>query len=226
MTSGDIPAFLALTFPGNFMTPCNIINGYTVQKTLQELRALDEGEMTFELVKDISINFDSSNLCQKILQNINISIKVDRCSISLVMGQKSDPNRCLVNQLLDVSCNPTVEQMQRQKEIRIPWGTTVAEYRQSLNISDCFKMFSRYLQHCGIDLRNAALYEKSELENKRNEVFAIFCGLGIQHTPIYERAMKSIAKTKTTFQILSNQATTLFEEVPGITESRHKLFEL
>ncbi|GFR32683.1 dual 3',5'-cyclic-AMP and -GMP phosphodiesterase 11 [Trichonephila clavata] len=32
------------------------------------------------------------------------------------------------------------------------------------------KVFSRYLQFCGIGLRNAELYERSELENKRNQV--------------------------------------------------------
>lgn len=32
------------------------------------------------------------------------------------------------------------------------------------------KVFSSYLQFCGIGLRNAQLYEKSQLEVKRNQV--------------------------------------------------------
>lgn len=32
------------------------------------------------------------------------------------------------------------------------------------------EVFSRYLQFCGIGLRNAQLYEKSQLEVKRNQV--------------------------------------------------------
>ncbi|KAH9361048.1 hypothetical protein HPB48_002910 [Haemaphysalis longicornis] len=32
------------------------------------------------------------------------------------------------------------------------------------------KVFSEYLQFCGLVLRNAQLYERSELENKRNQV--------------------------------------------------------
>lgn len=32
------------------------------------------------------------------------------------------------------------------------------------------EVFSRYLQFCGIGLRNAHLFEKSQLENKRNQV--------------------------------------------------------
>ncbi|GIY37286.1 dual 3',5'-cyclic-AMP and -GMP phosphodiesterase 11 [Caerostris extrusa] len=51
--------------------------------------------------------------------------------------------RCLVNQLFDVSRSSTIEQMQRKEEIRIPWGNGivghVAEYRESLNIPDCYK---------------------------------------------------------------------------------------
>lgn len=31
-------------------------------------------------------------------------------------------------------------------------------------------VFSQYLQFCGIGLRNAQLYERSQLENKRNQV--------------------------------------------------------
>lgn len=33
-----------------------------------------------------------------------------------------------------------------------------------------FKVFASYLQFCGIGLRNAQLYEKSQLEVKRNQV--------------------------------------------------------
>lgn len=33
------------------------------------------------------------------------------------------------------------------------------------------KVFSAYLQFCGIGLRNAQLYERSQLEVKRNQVF-------------------------------------------------------
>lgn len=35
---------------------------------------------------------------------------------------------------------------------------------------DTLQIFSSYLQFCGIGLRNAQLYEKSQLEVKRNQV--------------------------------------------------------
>ncbi len=40
----------------------------------------------------------------------------------------------------------------------------------ALNVSFYCQVFSSYLQFCGIGLRNAQLYEKSQLEVKRNQV--------------------------------------------------------
>ena len=37
------------------------------------------------------------------------------------------------------------------------------------------KIFASYLQFCGIGLRNAQLYEKSQLEVKRNQVIFLSC---------------------------------------------------
>lgn len=39
------------------------------------------------------------------------------------------------------------------------------------------KVFASYLQFCGIGLRNAQLYEKSQLEVKRNQVSTNFAEL-------------------------------------------------
>ncbi|GIX82783.1 dual 3',5'-cyclic-AMP and -GMP phosphodiesterase 11 [Caerostris extrusa] len=50
---------------------------------------------------------------------------------------------CLVSQLFDASRSSTLEQIQHKEEICIPWGTGiaghVAEYRETLNIPDCYK---------------------------------------------------------------------------------------
>ncbi|XP_055948615.1 dual 3',5'-cyclic-AMP and -GMP phosphodiesterase 11-like isoform X2 [Argiope bruennichi] len=223
-TVDGIPTFLSLPLPGDAAPQCN---SHVGRKSRQELRALDERELIFELVKDICNDLEIRSLCHKILQNVSILTDADRCSLFLVRGDKGDPTRCLVSQLFDVSCSSTMEQMQQKEEIRIPWGTGivgyVAESRESLNIPDCYqddrfnsrvdqktgyttrnmlcmpildvdgevkgvaqiinkcggeepfmdadeKVFSRYLQFCGIGLRNAELYERSELENKRNQV--------------------------------------------------------
>ncbi|GIY10440.1 dual 3',5'-cyclic-AMP and -GMP phosphodiesterase 11 [Caerostris extrusa] len=85
-------------------------------------------------------------------------------------ASKGDPNRCLVRELFNVSCNSIAEQIQRNDEICIPWGIYivghVGEYGESLNISDCYKKF------------------------------AIFWNLDIQHDRLFERASQSIAETK------------------------------
>ncbi|KAG8175267.1 hypothetical protein JTE90_017816 [Oedothorax gibbosus] len=191
----------------------------------QELRALDERELIFELVKDICNDLEIRSLCHKILQNVSILTDADRCSLFLVRGDKG--HRRLVSHVFDVSCSSTLDQQQGREEVSVPWGTGVvgfvAESRRPLNIPDCYKdcrfssavdqrtgyrtrsmlcmpildsegevkgvaqiinkaqgkqpfddadqkVFSRYLQFCGIGLRNAELYERSELENKRNQV--------------------------------------------------------
>ncbi|XP_003247299.1 dual 3',5'-cyclic-AMP and -GMP phosphodiesterase 11 isoform X2 [Acyrthosiphon pisum] len=135
-------------------------------------------------------------------------------------------SKCLVSKLFDVCSRSTLQEMEKKKEIHIPWGTGivgyVAESGEPVNIPDaykdtrfnhdidartgykthsllcmpikdfngevmgvaqvinkknapCFtqndeKVFSDYLQFCGIGLRNAQLYEKSQLEVKRNQV--------------------------------------------------------
>lgn len=44
------------------------------------------------------------------------------------------------------------------------------------------------------------------------QAFAIFCGMGIQNTQMYEKAMKAIAKTRVTIDVLSYHATAPLEE--------------
>ncbi|GIY49266.1 dual 3',5'-cyclic-AMP and -GMP phosphodiesterase 11 [Caerostris extrusa] len=45
------------------------------------------------------------------------------------------------------------------------------------------------------------------------EIFALFCGLGIQHTQLHERTAKAIAKSKVTLEVLSYHGTAPLEEV-------------
>uniref|UniRef100_W8B7A9 Phosphodiesterase n=2 Tax=Ceratitis capitata TaxID=7213 RepID=W8B7A9_CERCA len=195
-----------------------------------ELKALDEKELIFELVKDICNELEVRTLCHKILQNVSILLNADRGSLFLVQGRCNTgvdgPKKCLVSKLFDVCPRSTVEEMEQQEEVRVAWGSGiaghVAESGEPVNIPDayqderfngeidsitgyrtkallcmpikdssgdvigvaqvinklngeCFteadeKVFASYLQFCGIGLRNAQLYEKSQLEIKRNQV--------------------------------------------------------
>ncbi|XP_077546294.1 dual 3',5'-cyclic-AMP and -GMP phosphodiesterase 11-like [Haemaphysalis longicornis] len=199
------------------------------RRSRQELQALNERELIFELVKDICNELDIRQLCHKILQNVTVITDADRCSLFLVHGDRdSTAGRCLVSQLFDVSCRSTLDQV-RYEEVRVPWGSGIVGYvaqsKEAVNIPDCYndcrfnksidlrtgyrtrcmlcmpifdrdgevigvaqvinkkgksendvfnsndeKVFSEYLQFCGLVLRNAQLYERSELENKRNQV--------------------------------------------------------
>ncbi|KAG5674252.1 hypothetical protein PVAND_004232 [Polypedilum vanderplanki] len=206
----------------------SIINR-TQRLSRNELKHMDEKELIFQLVKDICNELDVTSLCHKILQNVSILLNADRGSLFLVQGKMSSdgPKKCLVSKLFDVCPRSTMEEMETQDEVRVPWGTGiaghVAESGEPVNIPDayedqrfnrdvdlvtgyrtkallcmpikdasgdvigvaqvinklggeqCFtandeKVFASYLQFCGIGLRNAQLYEKSQLEVKRNQV--------------------------------------------------------
>ncbi|GIY37288.1 dual 3',5'-cyclic-AMP and -GMP phosphodiesterase 11 [Caerostris extrusa] len=58
------------------------------------------------------------------------------------------------------------------------------------------------------------------------EIFALFCGLGIQHTQIYEKSMKAIAKTKVILEVLSYHATASLEEVQELLRVGYEIFQL
>ncbi|XP_020283461.1 dual 3',5'-cyclic-AMP and -GMP phosphodiesterase 11 isoform X2 [Pseudomyrmex gracilis] len=142
-------------------------------------------------------------------------------------NQSYPTSRYLVSKLFDVRPRSTLTEIEKNEEIKIPWGTGivgyVAESGEPVNIPDAYKdsrfnqsiddrtgyrtrallcmpikdcngdvigvaqvinklgeqgqftaqdekVFASYLQFCGIGLRNAQLYEKSQLEVKRNQV--------------------------------------------------------
>ncbi|KAI9564201.1 hypothetical protein GHT06_007939 [Daphnia sinensis] len=198
------------------------------RRNRNELKSLDEKELIFELVKDICNDLDVRSLCHKILQNVSILTKADRCSLFLVQGERGSESRCLVSKLFDVCSQSTLKEMEKKDEIRIPWGSGIVGYvaqsGEPVNIPDAYKderfnhdvdvmtgyhtrsmlclpikdsnnevigvaqvinkqgdneatftihdsrVFAGYLQFCGIGLKNAQLYERSQLEIKRNQV--------------------------------------------------------
>lgn len=229
-TSDGTPTFLPVTPPGS---ACSDASKSPPRKSRQELEALDEKHLIFELVKDICNDLDVKSLCHKILQNVCTLLRADRCSLFLVKGDKDDPDRHFVSTLFDVSADSTIEQMEAAEEIVVPWGTGIVGYvaasGNAVHIPDCYsderfsdvvdrktgyktknmlcapirdiynevmgvaqvinkkakrcdsdsepdfdlrdmEEFTRYLQFCGIGLRNAQLFERSQMENKRNQV--------------------------------------------------------
>ncbi|GAB1599790.1 dual 3',5'-cyclic-AMP and -GMP phosphodiesterase 11-like isoform X2 [Argonauta hians] len=198
------------------------------RRSRSELQALDEKELMYELVKDTSEELDVTSLCFKILQNVCILLKADRCSLFLVQYNYAG-EKMLVSKLFDVSSSTSYEAcLKNMEEIHIEWGTGIIGYvaktGEPLNIPDAYKdprfndeidlktgyktrsilsmpikdrdgevigvaqtvnkfsgkdepfdakdekIFIFYLAFCGIGLKNAQQYEKSLLENRRNQV--------------------------------------------------------
>ncbi len=59
-------------------------------------------------------------------------------------GKKGSGNRCLVSSLFDVCSQSTLADIDKNEEIRIPWGSGivgyVAESGQTVNIEDAYQV--------------------------------------------------------------------------------------
>lgn len=64
-------------------------------------------------------------------------------------GSHGCHSKCLVSKLFDVCSQSTLQEMEKKKEIRIPWGTGivgyVAESGESVNIPDAYKVSTESL---------------------------------------------------------------------------------
>ena len=115
------------------------------RKTLCELKALDERELMYELVMDICNDLDVTSLCYKILRNVTLLLKADRCSLFLVQKEKNSDQRFLVSKLFDVTSIASFQEcVQNTEEIRIPFGNGivghVAKSGKLLNIPDAYEV--------------------------------------------------------------------------------------
>ncbi|GLH03324.1 Phosphodiesterase, partial [Gryllus bimaculatus] len=127
----------------------------SAQRRSRQLRHLDEKELIFELVKDICHELDVRSLCHKILQNVSVLLRADRCSLFLVRspvgagagtgaGAGGEEQRYLVPTLFDVSQRSTLQQQEQlARDIRVPWGAGVAGFvaasGQPVNIPDAYQ---------------------------------------------------------------------------------------
>jgi len=229
--SGHILRPIVSTVDGvpTFLSPAmnSIAETRIPRKSVNELKALDERELMSELVLDICNDLDVTSLCHKILQNVSLLLKANRCSLFLVQGDEAAGTRCLASKLFDVTSQSTLRDCTLDKEeIRVPWGSGivghVAKTGTGLNIPDAYedprfnnnvdsmtgfktrsilcypirdtdgevvgvaqainklnslpfdqtdeKVFMSYLAFCGIGIRNAQMFERSTLENRRNQL--------------------------------------------------------
>lgn len=71
------------------------------------------------------------------------------------------------------------------------------------------------------DTGEPAVY--TEVDVSTLEAFAIFCGLGIHNTQIYEKAMRLIAKQKVALEVLSYHASSTVEEATALMVSNNDI---
>lgn len=109
-----------------------------------QLESMDEKELFMELIRDIANELDINRLSHKILVNVSILTKADRCSLFLVRGKKE--HRELVSKLFDVTASSTLEESLRSEddEIMVPFGVGIAgaaaQTGEAINIKDAYSV--------------------------------------------------------------------------------------
>ena len=109
-----------------------------------KLENMDEKELFMELIRDIANELDINRLSHKILVNVSILTKADRCSLFLVRGKKE--HRELVSKLFDVTAQSTLEESLRSEEdeIAVPLGVGIAgaaaQTGEAINIKDAYSV--------------------------------------------------------------------------------------
>ena len=109
-----------------------------------DLDALSEQDLFMQLIRDIANELDINKLSHKILVNVSLLTKGDRCSLFLVKGEAS--KRYLVSRLFDVTATSTLAESLKPEgsEIIIPLGVgiagTTALTGEVINIRDAYKV--------------------------------------------------------------------------------------
>lgn len=125
-----------------------------------DLESMDEKELFMELIRDIANELDINRLSHKILVNVSILTKADRCSLFLVRGKKE--HRELVSKLFDVTAKSTLEESLRSEEdeIVVPLGVGIAgaaaQSGEAINIKDAYSV-----SETTFDLKNSCFKIKT-----------------------------------------------------------------
>ncbi len=112
---------------------------------------LNENDLFFELIRDISHELNVDIVCHKILINVSILTNSDRGSLFLARGPKDA--RYLVSKLFDVTAGSTLEQSlhTEDQQIIIPFGKGIAGHvaltKEYINIPDAYEV-KYYLRNC------------------------------------------------------------------------------
>ncbi|CAF3343169.1 unnamed protein product [Rotaria socialis] len=129
----------------------NIIQGHVSNRPISSTNSqivdymhLNENELFFELIRDISNELNVDVVCHKILTNVSILTNSDRGSLFLACGSKNA--RFLVSKLFDVTAGSTLEQSlhKEDQQIIIPFGKGIAGHvastKEFINIPDAYEV--------------------------------------------------------------------------------------
>ncbi|GIY57385.1 dual 3',5'-cyclic-AMP and -GMP phosphodiesterase 11 [Caerostris darwini] len=203
---------------------------------------LDLARMVFEEQSTIG------QIVHRIMTHTQSLLQIERCQILLLGENTKTFSRAFDLDVNDMKAENIDSSSPFEGRFPINVGITgyVATTGETLNIPDVLQddrfdpsvdddsSFCHRSILC-MPIRNASqnIVGVSQLINKLSgtpftkndehifEAFAIFCGLGIQNTQMYERAMKAIAKTKVTLEVLSYHATAPIEEVQDLLRENH-----
>ena len=99
-----------------FSSPCQ--SDQTINKSLI-MQTPNEVKLMMELVKLICNDLDIRSICHKILKNISILTKADRCSLFLIKENANE--KYFVSILFDVSSDSEYNDSRSQNCIKVPW---------------------------------------------------------------------------------------------------------
>ncbi|CAF1244044.1 unnamed protein product [Rotaria magnacalcarata] len=129
----------------------NIIQGHVSNRPTSSTNSqivgymnLNENELFFELIRDISNELNVDVVCHKILTNVSILTNSDRGSLFLARGPKDA--RFLVSKLFDVTAGSTLEESlhKEDQQIIIPFGKGIAGHvastKEFINIPDAYEV--------------------------------------------------------------------------------------
>ncbi|XP_072177663.1 cGMP-specific 3',5'-cyclic phosphodiesterase-like isoform X4 [Diadema setosum] len=232
----------------NYLTFCGIgiMNAQLFEMSVNEYK---RNQMLLQLAKGIFEEQTSlDSVVHKIMKEAVGLLKCQRCLVFILETTEDSEISFLKGFALmddDVESIKTIDQAMLKNSINSSIARHVASSGETINISD-FAIQKQFKATCEVEadlkIRSVLcqpIYNSeqkiigvAQMLNKGNkqtfteqdenlfEAFAIFCGLGIHNTQMYENAMRLMAKQQVALDVLSYHATAQPEEVTKLKKLR------